>query len=324
MTPKKTLKKWFSNLMKPAQEHFAAWIDSFWHKSEQIPMSNIEGLSRAIENTVSAKQLLNHLDDTNAHRALFDEKVDKEDGKGLSANDFTNEHKDKVEGLQPTDVSGLLPKGGYDGTGQQLKEAIDGLQTKMQQVETTLSVDDTALDTLQEIATQVKNNKNLETLLIGKVDNKDSLWSSLKKAISFFKLPNKTNEGVRIDGESVEISAESLVNIRNRGSVNITGALGQRGEALNVNEETVDINSENYTLRAINLQQSSEVYSHSGKKMSINAEEVSIRANRILVNGEDLSSKLNSLGDFNAEEINRKIEAIENTLMNAGYIIQQP
>ena len=324
MTPKKTLKKWFSNLMKPAQEHFAAWIDSYWHKSEKIPMDTIDGLSRAIENTASAKQLLNHINDTNAHRNLFDKKVDKEEGKGLSANDFTNEHKQKLEELQPTDVSGLLPKGGYDGTGQQLKEAIDGLQTKMQQVETTLSVDDTAFDTLQEIATQVKSNKNLETLLTGKVDNKDTFWSSLKKAISFFKLPNKTNEGVRIDGESVEISAESLVNIRNRGSVNITGALGQRGEALNVNEDSVDINSENYTLRAKNLQQSSEVYSHSGKKMSINAEEVSIRANRLLVNGEDLSFKLNSLGDFNVDEINRKIEAIENTLMNAGYIIQQP
>lgn len=324
ITQKKTLKKWFSNFMKPAQEHFSAWIDSYWHKNEQIPMSNIEGLSRAIENTASAGQLLNHINDTNAHRNLFDKKVDKEEGKGLSANDFTNEHKQKLEELQPTDVSGLLPKGGYDGTGQQLKEAIDGLQTKMQQVETTLSVDDTAFDTLQEIATQVKSNKNLETLLTGKVDNKDTLWSSLKKAISFFKLPNKTNEGVRIDGESVEISAESLVNIRNRGSVNITGALGQRGEALNVNEDSVDINSENYTLRAKNLQQSSEVYSHSGKKMSINAEEVSIRANRLLVNGEDLSFKLNSLGDFNVDEINRKIEAIENTLMNAGYIIQQP
>ena len=173
MTPKKTLKKWFSNLMKPAQEHFAAWIDSYWHKSESIPMSNIEGLSRAIENTVSAKQLLNHLEDTNAHRTLFDQKVDKEDGKGLSANDFTNEHKEKLEGLQPTDTSGLLPKGGYDGTGQHLKEAIDGLQTKMQQVETTLSVDDTSLDTLQEIVSQVKDNKNLETLLISKVDKED-------------------------------------------------------------------------------------------------------------------------------------------------------
>ena len=324
MTSKKTLKKWFSNFMKPVQEHFYAWIDSFWHKDEKIPMDSIEGLERIIEGTASAGQLLNHLNDTNAHRALFENKVDKKDGKGLSANDFTNELKQKLEGLQPTDVSGLLPKGGYDGTGQQLKEAIDGLQTKMQQVETTLSVDDTALDTLQEIATQVKSNKNLETLLTGKVDNKDTFWSSLKKAISFFKLPNKTNEGVQIDGESVEISAESLVNIRNRGSVNITGALGQRGESLNVNEKTVDINSETTYIRTENLQQSSEVYSHSGKKMSINAEEVSIRANRLLVNGEDLSPKLNSLGDFNADEINRKIEAIENTLMNAGYIIQQP
>ena len=138
MTPKKTLKKWFSNFMKPAQEHFAAWIDSYWHKSESIPMSSIEGLSKAIENTASAKQLLNHLDDTNAHRALFDElkkqiqaiqtilqvddvnldtlqeivtelksnaklqeliekKVNKEEGKGLSSNDFTNEHKQKLE-----------------------------------------------------------------------------------------------------------------------------------------------------------------------------------------------------------------------------------
>ena len=211
MTSKKTLKKWFSNFMKPAQEHFAAWIDSFWHKSEQIPMSSIDGLSRAIENTVSAGQLLNHLDDTNAHHALFEElksqiqaiqtvlevddvnfdtlreivtelkaniklqelidkKVNKEDGKGLSTNDFTNEHKQKLEGLQPTDVSGLLPKGGYDGTGQELKDAIDGLQTKIGQVETTLSVDDTAFDTLQEIVTQVKSNKNLEQLLTGKVD----------------------------------------------------------------------------------------------------------------------------------------------------------
>ena len=166
MTPKKTLKKWFSNFMKPAQEHFAAWIDSYWHKSEQIPMSNIEGLSRAIENTASAGQLLNHINDTNAHRNLFDElksqiqaiqtilqvddvnldtlqeivtelkantklqelidkKVNKEDGKGLSSNDFTNELKQKLEGLQPTDVSGLLPKGGYEGTAQDLANKIE-------------------------------------------------------------------------------------------------------------------------------------------------------------------------------------------------------
>ena len=145
ITPKKTLYKWFSNFMKPAQEHFRALIDSFYHKNEPIPMSSIEGLSKAIENTVSAKQLLNHTNDTNAHRNLFDKKVDKEEGKGLSVNDFTNEHKQKLEELQ----------------------------TKMQQVETTLSVDDTDFDTLQEIATQVKSNKNLETLLTGKVNKEE-------------------------------------------------------------------------------------------------------------------------------------------------------
>lgn len=142
ITQKKTLKKWFSNFMKPAQEHFAAWIDSYWHKNEQIPMSSIDGLSRAIEDTISAKQLLNHINDTNAHRGLFDElknqiqaiqtilrvddvnldtlqeivtelksnaklqeliekKVSKEEGKGLSSNDFTNELKQKLEGISP-------------------------------------------------------------------------------------------------------------------------------------------------------------------------------------------------------------------------------
>ena len=267
MTPKKTLKKWFSNLMKPAQDHFAAWIDSYWHKSEQIPMSNIDGLSRAIENTASAKQLLNHLEDTNAHRALFDEfkrqiqaiqtilqvddvnldtlqeivtelkantklqelidkKVNKEDGKGLSSNDFTNELKQKLEGLQPTDVSGLLPKGGYDGTGQQLKEAIDGLQTKMQQVETTLSVDDTDFDTLQEIATQVKSNKNLEQLLTGKVDKEEGKGLSQEnfttelanKIIELEKQVNVFKSIIDKDGDDIIIKTTPNIRVVSTGA----------------------------------------------------------------------------------------------------------
>ena len=170
MTPKKTLKKWFSNFMNPAQEHFAAWIDSYWHKSEKIPMSSIDDLERTIESTASAKQLLNHLNDTNAHKGLFDLKVDKEEGKGLSANDFTNEYKQKLEHLKPTDTSAFLPKGGYEGTGQALKTLIEQLEQNIAAIKETLAVDDTALDTLQEIITQVKANKNLEALLSGKVD----------------------------------------------------------------------------------------------------------------------------------------------------------
>ena len=173
MTTIETLKQWFSNLKKPTQEQFWAWLDSFWHKSEKIPMESVEGLDKLVEGTASAEQLSNHLNDSNAHKVLFDKKVDKVEGKELSSNDFTNEYKEKLDTLQPTDISGLLPKGGYDGTGKELKDAIDSLQTKMGQVETTLSVDDTDFDTLQEIATQVKSNKNLQTLLTKKVDKED-------------------------------------------------------------------------------------------------------------------------------------------------------
>lgn len=111
MTSKKTLKKWFSNFMKPVQEHFYAWIDSFWHKDEKIPMASIEGLERIIEGTASAGQLLNHLNDTNAHRALFENKVDKEDGKGLSSNDYTDEEKRTNETNAKKRVVGLTVTG---------------------------------------------------------------------------------------------------------------------------------------------------------------------------------------------------------------------
>ena len=173
MTAIETLKQWFSNLKKPTQEQFWAWLDSFWHKSEKIPIASVEGLDKLVEGTASAEQLSNHLNDTQAHKVLFDKKVDKVEGKELSSNDFTNEYKEKLDTLQPTDTSKLLPKGGYEGTGKELKDAIDSLQTKMGQVETTLSVDDTDFDTLQEIATQVKSNKNLQTLLTKKVDKED-------------------------------------------------------------------------------------------------------------------------------------------------------
>lgn len=42
------LKNWFKNGLKPAQEHFWNWMDSFWHKDEFIPMDNIESLETAL------------------------------------------------------------------------------------------------------------------------------------------------------------------------------------------------------------------------------------------------------------------------------------
>ena len=104
MTAITTLYNWFSDLKKPTGAQFKALIDSFFHKSEKIPMTSIEGLENVIQGTASAEQLRNHLTDSQAHKGLFDGKVDKEAGKGLSTNDFTNAYKQKLETLEDYDI----------------------------------------------------------------------------------------------------------------------------------------------------------------------------------------------------------------------------
>lgn len=38
------IKSWFVTRAKPLQSQFWAWMDSFWHKDEMIPIDKIEGL----------------------------------------------------------------------------------------------------------------------------------------------------------------------------------------------------------------------------------------------------------------------------------------
>ena len=158
MTAIQTLKQWFSNFKKPTQEQFWAWIDSFWHKSEKIPMESIEGLESAIQSTATAGQLQSHLTDSHAHKELLDNKVDKVPGKKLTTEDFTTELRKKLEGLQQVDISLLLPRGNFTGTAQDLKDLIDNLKSILQSP-------DTELDELQEIVAYIKQNKHILSTL---------------------------------------------------------------------------------------------------------------------------------------------------------------
>ena len=301
--------------MKPAQEHFAAWIDSYWHKSEQIPMSNIEGLNRAIENTASAGQLLNHINDSDAHSRLFNQKVDKEVGKGLSANDFTNEHKQKLESLQPTDTSAFLPKGGYEGTGQALKTLIDQLEQKIAAIRETLTVDDTALDTLQEIITQVKANKNLEALLSGKVD-KAGYFEKLKKLLDIAENDTvymTSDKSIHIFGkkymsigstETLALESNDGVYIRGNGGGAIQILQGVANSILFQAQKELDLYSKgNAALR--------------GKETNITGDVVRIYGTSIEIGSNVLIGGTNVLEKFNS--IERRLDAIEMFLSHQGF-----
>ena len=56
-TDKNTLKSWFKTGLKPTQEQFWAWQESYWHKSESIPTEKILGLSEVLANKADAEML---------------------------------------------------------------------------------------------------------------------------------------------------------------------------------------------------------------------------------------------------------------------------
>ena len=57
ITDKNTIYSWFQTDDFPTEAQFRATWDSFWHKSESIPMSQIQGLSQAFVNTATTSQV---------------------------------------------------------------------------------------------------------------------------------------------------------------------------------------------------------------------------------------------------------------------------
>lgn len=53
-TDKTTLKNWFKTGLKPKQDQFWAQFDSYWHKSESLPISSITNLGNLLDNKAEA------------------------------------------------------------------------------------------------------------------------------------------------------------------------------------------------------------------------------------------------------------------------------
>lgn len=54
-----TIKNWFKTGLKPTQDQFWNWMDSYWHKDELIPQDKIQDLSTALSGKADADQLAN-------------------------------------------------------------------------------------------------------------------------------------------------------------------------------------------------------------------------------------------------------------------------
>lgn len=184
-TAKNILKNWFSNKKKPPQEQFWAWLESYWHKDEKIPSSVIEGIDEMLQGVATTEQLA----------ALEESKVEKEKGKGLSTNDYTDADKNKLKGI---DMTKKLDKGGYMGTAGDLEDMILKLQkvlqsddvelSKLQQIVEYIKKSRLSLDALNE-QVEVNNNLLLELQQVGMRDETISLQANTVKE---YTLPERS------------------------------------------------------------------------------------------------------------------------------------
>lgn len=233
-TGRDILKKWFSNFKRPTQEQFWEWIDSFWHKNEEIPMASVQGLEKSLEKVATSEQLNNHESDLQAHSNLLAQKVDKETGKGLSSNDFTDVYKQKIDDFQLPDLSPYLQRGNYNGTAQDLKQFIDNINTVLQS-------NDSTLDDLQEIVNYIKQNKQiLSTLGISNI-------AGLVDALASKSDTNHTHSEYALDSHT-----HSWDNIENKPTnlattQNITDAIsGIKMSGRNLLRNTLNPNLQNW------------------------------------------------------------------------------
>ena len=65
------LKGWFTTGKFPTQTQFWAWLDSFRHKDESVPVNEIEGLNELLVLKADIESLANHINDVDAHAALI-------------------------------------------------------------------------------------------------------------------------------------------------------------------------------------------------------------------------------------------------------------
>ncbi|CDF80558.1 conserved hypothetical protein, putative phage tail fiber protein [Formosa agariphila KMM 3901] len=122
-----TIKNWFKTGLKPTQAQFWATWDSFRHKDDKIPTTDIQNLDTYLDQKVdkvngyglsersfsqAEKDKLENL--VSGDDIDISNKVDKIEGKGLSTEDFTTEEKAQVadnslnKQLEVTDATGDL------------------------------------------------------------------------------------------------------------------------------------------------------------------------------------------------------------------------
>ena len=218
-TEKNTVKNWFKTGLKPTQYQFWAWMDSWWHKDEKIPLTAIDDIEDILNAKAEASVVSNHLNDPNAHSELF-ESFELKSEKG-QANGYAPLNEYGILLSTYLNLVNDLVTGGIDAvlTAEQGKN----LQTQINGINALLSSDDMNLDTVQEIIEAIKEvETSLETILINDVTTGGTTKALTAEMGRYLKDQIDNLNLIKVDkaaGERLINSAE-IVKLGNQSGIN--------------------------------------------------------------------------------------------------------
>lgn len=218
-TEKNIIKNWFKTGLKPTQSQFWAWMDSWWHKDEKIPLTAIDDIEDILNAKAEASVVSNHLDDPNAHSELF-ESFELKSEKG------------QADGYAPLNEYGILLStylnlvndlvtGGIDAvlTAEQGKN----LQTQINGINALLSSDDVNLDTVQELVDAIQEvETSLATILVNDLVSggvTKALTAEQGKVLYALIQDLESNKVSKVAGERL-INAAEIVKLGNQSGIN--------------------------------------------------------------------------------------------------------
>ena len=215
MIDKNTIYSYFQTDDFPTEEQFRATWDSFWHKSESIPMTQISGLAAAFANTITIQQLTGK---ANVDASNITNSQSWRDTLSLYSKSETD---NKVENLSLQIATERNSNNNQDSIIQILESSIDELQSWKSQL--TDADTDNIVNTLSELLAtfqDVPEGTDIYALINSKINTSDivnnltSLSTTKVLSANQGKVLKDLIDSLSIGG-LIEVTYDELVNLKN-------------------------------------------------------------------------------------------------------------
>jgi hypothetical protein len=164
-TDKNTLIGWFVKGAKPLATQFAAWLNSYWHKDEQIPVSSIEGLQDEFDKKADSELLTQEI-------------TDRQEADTQVSNTLSQQISDEATTRQQADEAEATARQNGDNNLAQTVSDLSAALTVVQNWKSAMTDadSDSVINTLTELLDLAKNvpeGADLAVLLAAKVSASD-------------------------------------------------------------------------------------------------------------------------------------------------------